>query len=142
MIASLSEEANNLPSFARRSTLVGREFAAPFHVKYYDAFQQRVADLIAAQYTDDPVALRQFIDRYHVSYFLLDGQAFEPDIFRKNLLARQFRPQLAEVAAARKARARPILAARMRDGMAFANGRLILLDASAIVPPQAGDAPK
>lgn len=142
VVASLSEEANNVPSFARRSTLVGREFAAPFHVKYYDAFQQRVADLIAAQYTDDPVTLRQFIDRYHVSYFLLDGQAFERRYLRKNILARQFRPQLAEVAAARKAGARPILAERMRDGMAFANGRLILLDASAIVPPQAGDAPK
>ena len=142
MIASLAEEANNLPSFARRSTLVGREFAAPFHVKYYDAFQQRVSDLLEAQYTEDPVALRRFIERYHVSWFLLERQAYKPGYLRRNNLARTFTAQTEEVAKARAAGARPILAAHMREGVAFANGNLILIDASAILRTQAGDAPR
>jgi hypothetical protein len=140
VIASLCEEANNLPSFARRSTLVGREFASPFHVGYYDAYLQRSQDLIAAQYTEDPAALRGFIEQYHISFFLLDRQAFEPGYLRNNSVAKQFRTQVQKVSEASAAGRRPILAGKMRDGVAFANGDLILLDAAAVLRTLSGDA--
>jgi hypothetical protein len=133
LTASLCEEANNLPSFAGRSTLVGREFAAPLHVQYYDAFQSRVRELIEAQYTEDPVVLRRFIERYRVAWFLVDRHAFEPGYLRKNSLARQFGPEIRKVTEGNAAGRQPILASRMREGLAFENGNLILIEAAALL---------
>ena len=45
MIASLSLEADNLPTFAQRSVLVSREYAIPYHMGFYRPFRQRVIDL-------------------------------------------------------------------------------------------------
>src|SRR5205814_1863033 len=41
LVASIDEEVNNLPTFARRSILTGREYAIPFHLGFYLPFRER-----------------------------------------------------------------------------------------------------
>jgi hypothetical protein len=87
MIASLSIDANNIPAFARRSILVGEEFAFAYHPYYYQKIQQRATDLIEAQYSTDKQILLSFIDRYGIDFILLDKTAFTPEYLQtKNWL--------------------------------------------------------
>jgi hypothetical protein len=79
VVASLSSEVNNLPIFARRSILVGREYAIPYHVGYANQFRQRSIDLIHAQYTLDKAELAQFIRKYDIDFWLLDADSFNRD---------------------------------------------------------------
>ena len=53
LIASLSGEANNLPTFGKRPVLVAQEYANPFHASYYLELHQRYLDLLDAN-TSDP----------------------------------------------------------------------------------------
>jgi hypothetical protein len=82
LIASLSPEADNLPTFARRSILVGREYAIPYHLGYYRLFRQRLSDLIRAQYTPESGDLRRFLQEYNIDFWLLDRAAFDPEYVR------------------------------------------------------------
>jgi putative flippase GtrA len=91
LIASLSEEINNIPSFARRSIFVGSEYAIPYHLGYYLPFQRRVMDLIEAHYSPDPQVLKNFILRNRIDYFLLDDSSFDPAHMGKNRLLSQYR---------------------------------------------------
>jgi hypothetical protein len=91
VIASLSTEANNLPTFARRSIFVGSEYAIPYHLGYYLPFQRRVMVLIDALYTPDPKVLKNFILSNRIDYFLLDDSSFDPAHMGKNRLLSQYR---------------------------------------------------
>lgn len=75
-IASLAEEANNIPTFAQRSILVGREYAIPYHWGYYRQFRQRTLHLIRAQYSGDWATLQNFARKYGVDFWLLEKSAF------------------------------------------------------------------
>lgn len=87
VVATLAEEGDNLGAFSQRSTLVGREFALTFHPQYYQVMQQRVVDLLQAQYSPDPTVVQQIIDRYGIDYFLIERAAFSPDyLLGKNWL--------------------------------------------------------
>jgi hypothetical protein len=90
VIASLSTEANNIPTFARRSIFVGSEYAIPYHLGYYLPFQRRVMDLIEAHYSSDPEVLKNFILRNRIGYFLLDDSSFDPAQMGKNRLLYQY----------------------------------------------------
>ena len=83
LVASLSPEANNLPSFTGRSILVGEEYLIPYHTGYYRQMRDRARRLIEAQYSPDPQLLQQFIRDYGVTHWLLDGNAFKP-AYRQN----------------------------------------------------------
>ncbi|HBB36282.1 MAG TPA: hypothetical protein DDZ80_23830 [Cyanobacteria bacterium UBA8803] len=76
VIASLASEADNLPSFAKRSILVGREYALPYEVGYYKQIRQRVIDLIDAQYSTDLEQVQNFIKNYDVDFWMLEQEAF------------------------------------------------------------------
>lgn len=76
-IASMAKEANNIPSFAQRSILIGGQgYALPYHQKYYAQIQQRTLDLIKAQYSLDLQQVQRFIQTYKVDLWLLDKAAF------------------------------------------------------------------
>ena len=77
-VASLGDDANNIPAFAGRSILVGEEFAFPYHPYYHQQIQQRAKDLITAQYSSDKETLIAFIHRYNIDFILLDKTAFTP----------------------------------------------------------------
>jgi hypothetical protein len=109
LVASLAADANNIPAFAGRSLLVGREFALPHHPAYYAEIRRRAEDLVRAQYTDDPAELRQVIDRYSIDFWLLETAAFEPDYLRQQdwLFHSSFRATV-ERAIARLRQAQPV----------------------------------
>jgi len=95
LIASVAEEVNNLPSFAARSILVGREYAYPYHTRYYTQIRQRTIDLIRAQYSSDLTQVQHFIQKYNVDFFLLDSGAFTPGYVAKHEWMSQFQPATA-----------------------------------------------
>ena len=79
VVASLSEEINNIPAFAQRSILTGREFAYAYHPAYYSQIQQRTIDLIYAQYGDNIVILQSFIKQHNIDYIMIEKTAFTPE---------------------------------------------------------------
>ncbi|MBH8554699.1 hypothetical protein I8751_20520 [Nostocaceae cyanobacterium CENA357] len=92
MIATLADEADNIPTFTQRSILVGREYALPFHLGYYSQIRQRTSDLIDAQYSPDLVAAKQLIQKYKVSFWLVEHTAFQPEYLTKKTWLESFQP--------------------------------------------------
>ena len=92
VIASLSKEADFIPSFTGRSVLVAREYGIPYHQGYYQEFRQRVQDLITAQYSLDLTTITDFIRKYNINLWLLDQNAFEIEYLRNNQWLMQFQP--------------------------------------------------
>lgn len=76
LIVSLANEVNNLPTFGRRSILVGQEYANPYHVGYYTKIRQIYQDLIQAQYSLDLAEVKKFINKYDVDFWLIDPLSF------------------------------------------------------------------
>lgn len=91
LIASLAEEASNLPSFSQRSILVAREYAIPYHKGYYsNLFRPRTIEVIEAQYSSTLEPAQQLIAKYGIDFWLLDHLAFTPEYLTKNRWRRQF----------------------------------------------------
>lgn len=95
LIASLSEEVDNIPIFSERSILVGREYAIPYHKGYANQFRQRSVDLIRAHYTRDPAQLANFIQTYGVDYWVVNRRSFRPT-FLNGLQFKQYPDAAAE----------------------------------------------
>jgi hypothetical protein len=80
LIASLTEEVNQLPSFAERSVLVGGEgYTLPYHPKYFKEVSQRTIDLMNAQYSPDLKQVQGFVEKYGVDFWLVDRESFQPN---------------------------------------------------------------
>ncbi|MEM8611032.1 MAG: hypothetical protein AAGF93_03360 [Cyanobacteria bacterium P01_H01_bin.105] len=79
LVASIDYEADNIPIFAKRSTLIAPEYATPFHLGYYQPMRQRAADLLEAHYTSDQATLKAFGDSYGVDFWLVNKAAFSPN---------------------------------------------------------------
>lgn len=84
LIASLSAETDNLPAFTQRSVLVSRELALAYHPAFYQVMQQRIGDLLEAQYSPDLATLQTVIQKYGIDFWLIDRQFATP-----NYLAQQ-----------------------------------------------------
>jgi hypothetical protein len=96
LIATLSDEADNIPTFGQRAILVGREYALPFHLGYYSAIRQRTIDLIRAQYSPNLAAAKQLIQNYGVDFWLLERTAFKPEYLTQKTWLKSFQPVFAE----------------------------------------------
>ena len=83
-IASLALEANNIPTFAKRSILVSSEYALPYHQGYYSQIKQRAKDLIQGQYSPNLEQVKKIIRKYKIDFWLLDSQALTLEYVRKN----------------------------------------------------------
>lgn len=129
LFASLLEEVNNLPALGQRSILVGREYAAPYHVDYYHEFRRRMSDLIGAHYSPERTVLAAFVDRYGVDYFLVDDVSFTDAFLANDAWLRNYKPQ---TRAAREMlrRGRPALAGAVGHCDVFTDGPVHLLDAA------------
>ncbi len=80
VIASLTEEANQLPTFSQRSLFVGGEgYILPYHRKYYQQISQKLLALIQAQYSPDLAQVKQFIRQSQINFWLIDGESFQPN---------------------------------------------------------------
>lgn len=84
LIASLAEDANNLPAFSQRSVLVAREFALPYHTGYYSQIRQRAVDLIEAQYSPDITEVQAVIQKYGIDFWLVEPESFTASYLAKN----------------------------------------------------------
>ncbi|WP_017325149.1 hypothetical protein [Synechococcus sp. PCC 7336] len=131
-IASLSAEANNLPTFAQRSILTGAEYAIPFQQGYYSQIRQRTLDLFAAQYTLSPNRVVQFLNDYNVGFWLLDRNAFTTSAITGSDWLKQFQPIAAEAIATLDAGDRPALMAAMGTCSVFESEAQIVLSADCI----------
>ena len=92
LVASLTGEADLIPSFTQRSVLVSREYAVPYHLGYYQPFRQRVMDLIEAQYTMDLKIVKDFIHHYQIDFWLIEQSSFIPEYLAENRWLRDHQP--------------------------------------------------
>ncbi len=129
VIASLAEEAENIPSFSARTVLVAREYALPYHLGYYNQLRERAVNLITAQYGADINDLKLFIEKHRVGLIVVDKKAFEPGYAKSNRLIQQFLPELAR----REDATESALAGVMKRCAVFETEKLIVIDAACIV---------
>jgi hypothetical protein len=128
LVASLAPEASNLPSFARRSILVGDEYAIPYHYGYYRTFRQRVREVIQAQYTLDPAQLEALTDRYGIDFWLLERDSFAADYIADSDWIGQHQPEADRAIAILDAGRQSALASVAADCSAWENESLQLVE--------------
>jgi hypothetical protein len=138
LIASLSEEANHLPSFAQRSVLVAQEYAIPYHMGYYQPFQQRTIDLIQAQYSPGLPKLKQFIKHYGVDFWLLDRSAFTPDYVEQSWF-KQYPEAIKSAKRVLKQGKEPALAKASQRCTVFQNQNFVVLESACLLRQSADD---
>ena len=129
LIASLAEEANNLPTFSQRSILVGREYAIPYQVGYYRQFRQRTIDLIRAQYSPDLAQVQNLLRTYGVDFWLLERAAFTPEYVANNQWIRQYQPAAGEALVNLEQGTTPALSKVMKRCSVFETEGLVVLQA-------------
>lgn len=83
-VASLIREVNNIPAFSQRSILIGSEYFLPYHKNYYTELKQRAEDLILAQYSSNIEAVKQFIEKYNINFWMIQPNAFSINYVRQN----------------------------------------------------------
>jgi hypothetical protein len=135
LIASLSDETDNLPTFAKRPILVGRRYALPFHIRYYNEFRQRANDLIQAQYSPDLNQVNQFIRHYGVKFWLLDRDAFSPTYIERNRWIMQYPAAATAIAQLRNGTV-PGLSKLMQKCAVVRSQNLVLLQTQCIEAAQ------
>ncbi|EAW38512.1 hypothetical protein [Lyngbya sp. PCC 8106] len=134
LIASLSQEADNIPSFAQRSVLIAWEYSIPYQVGYHRQIRQRAMDLIEAQYSQDLQVLRNFIQTYNVDLILLDGNAFIPYYLTENNWFRQWKFKAEEIKPTLKPDTPPAVITMLVDLCAVYRTELfIVVDANCIL---------
>ena len=134
LIASLSQEADNIPSFAQRSVLIAWEYSIPYQVGYHRQIRQRAMDLIDAQYTQNIQVLRNFIQTYGVDLILLDDNAFVPYYLTDNNWFRQWEFKAEEVASILKAKTPPaVITTLVSSCSVYQTDTFIVVDANCIL---------
>jgi hypothetical protein len=110
LIASLSTQANFLPSFSQRSILAAEEYGIVYHLGYYQQFRDRMLNLLRAHYSTNPDEVRRFTEKYSIDFWLLDKTAFKAKYFRAKAWIRQhYEPVTSEVIEALKRGTIPVL---------------------------------
>ncbi|MGV2828300.1 hypothetical protein [Myxosarcina sp. GI1(2024)] len=132
LIASLSQEADFIPSLAERSVLTAAEYSIPYHLDYYQPLRQRTQDLIAAQYSNNLEVIQTFIDKYNLDMWLLDRDAFTVNYLENNNWLMQFQPQAKRAIAFLQQNSQPVLITKFEGCRMFENDNLILLSAKCI----------
>lgn len=138
VIASLTEEANQIPTFAQRSSFVGGEgFVLPYHPKYFQQVNQKLSDLVQAQYSPDLSQVKQFIKQYNIDFWLLDQESFRPDFADSKsyltLLFKQFPTESEAIKAQLEAGKTPALLQVVDECSAFQKQGMRVLRAKCIL---------
>jgi hypothetical protein len=128
-IASLSDEGDNLPTFCRRSIVIGAECAVPFHPGYYLPLRDRGLQIARAQYSADPAVVRECLRDQRIDFWLLDRKAFSPHYWKKSRLLRQLRLSVADQTLGITQEAMPILQRPPLGSVVYEDARFIVLDA-------------
>lgn len=133
MVAGLSLEANNIPTFSQRSVLVSREVAIPYHMGYYQEIRRRAQQLIAAQYSPDPAAVKTFIQRYGVTHWLLEKTAFDLAQLNRDRWIQQYQPAAGNAATVLASRQVPFLQQLGDRCVVFEDAQHSVLEAECIL---------
>lgn len=128
VIATLSSEADFIPSLAQRTVLVSREYSIPYHWDYYQQIRQRTKDLIQAQYSLNQVDLARFIQKYQVDLWLLESKAFTVEYLNSNLWWGQFQPEMQNAIASLHQAKQPAIISQIDRCSIFRTAKLSLLD--------------
>ena len=131
-IATLSSEADFIPSLAQRTVLVSREYSIPYHWDYYGQIRQRTKDLIQAQYSSRETELNQFIQKYQVNLWLLEEEAFTPQYLKENPWLNQFQPETKNAILSLQQEKKPLIISKIERCSIFRTAKLNLLDAQCI----------
>ncbi len=84
LIASITKEVDNIPSFSQRSIWFGWEYAIPYHLGYYNQIKQRATNFITAQYHEDLQVMKTLIQLEQFDFIIVDQSAFESPYILKN----------------------------------------------------------
>jgi hypothetical protein len=139
LIASLTREADNIPSFSQRSVLVSREYAIAYHNGYYQRLRQRVQDQLRAQYSPEMSMITDFIRNYGIDYWLVDRaylqttQAPGDERLRTNQWLQQFQPLITEIQAQLDRNQTPALVTLVDRCSVLEEKDLIVLQSSCIL---------
>ncbi|MEC4894087.1 MAG: hypothetical protein SAL07_17175 [Oscillatoria sp. PMC 1051.18] len=90
LIASLSLETNNIPTFSQRSVLTNREAGVPYHTGYYRQYRQRTIELIAASYSHDLKDIKNLISKYGIDFYFLEDNFTTPQYLSEQNWLEQF----------------------------------------------------
>ena len=131
LVASIDGEANNLPTFAHRRIVAGREYALPYHWGYFSQFQQQALALIKAHYSSELSLVQDLNTQLGIDFWLLHKQAFEPDYVDGNRLLKEFQ-QTRDSLLALESGSTPALASVVKVCTRFTTERHVLLDAACI----------
>jgi hypothetical protein len=112
---------------------VSRLHAIPYQLGYYRPIRRRAADLIRAEYAEDPRALRAFIRAYGVDFILLDRWSFRPRYLTLDSWVRQYRPLVDNLAADMERGRRPALQGMAERCTALETERTIVVDARCLL---------
>lgn len=93
VIATLSAEADFIPSLAARSVLVAEEYSIPYHQKYYQQLRRQTKDLITAQYSSNKYAIAKILKNYNVTLWLIERNAFTIKYLQNNQWLQQYQPE-------------------------------------------------
>jgi hypothetical protein len=134
LVASLTLEANNLPAFTQRSVLVSQELAMPYHSRFYQQVQQRLVDLIHAQYSPNLSETQTILSKYQVDFLLIDDRFSNPDyLLEQNwLIHSSVQPVVMQTVTQLHQGTVPALTQTIDRCTAFQDGSLILLEVSCI----------
>ncbi|MEM9506336.1 MAG: hypothetical protein AAGA16_01480 [Cyanobacteria bacterium P01_E01_bin.35] len=132
VIATLSKEADFIPSLAQRTVLVSKEYSIPYHWDYYAQIRQRTKDLIQAQYSSDDAVLSQLIQKYHIDLWLVDREAFTVDYLSQNTWFNQFQPETQNAITSLQQRKQPSIVGKIEQCTIFQTAKHNLLDAQCL----------
>lgn len=132
VIASLADEVNNIPTFSKRSILVGSEYAIPYHQGYYRKFRQQTIELIQAQYSQNLTDVQQLIQKYGIDFWLLNRAAFTPEYIASDRWIQQYQPLSTQAITQMQQGNVPALSKITEDCSVFTTKGLVVLQADCI----------
>ena len=132
-IASLAVESGNISTFAARSVLVSPEHSIAYHQGYYRQIKARIQDLIDAQYTEQASVLHTVIQKYQITFWLLDQKSFNPEAIRDYDWLQQFQPQVSEVVNQLEQGKVPLLSQLRSSCLVLEDQDITLLDAQCLL---------
>lgn len=132
LIASLTREADFIPTFAHRSVLVSEEYSIPYHTGYYKQIKQRTIDLINAQYSENLEIIKEFIEKYKIDFWLIEKQSFKPSYIQNNPWLMQFQTTAKNAMEILEEEKETALAQQMNQCIIFEEKELILLEAQCL----------
>ncbi|MEB3233052.1 MAG: hypothetical protein VKJ64_18755 [Leptolyngbyaceae bacterium] len=133
VIASLSEEANNIPSLSKRSVLTSSEIANPYHFGYYQIIKKRTLDLLKAQYSTNRSDVLDVIQTYDIDFWLIDRNAFNWDYIENRPWLRDNPSLSTQIQQDLQDGKRPIIARMTRRCTALKTQEHIVLESQCIL---------